>query len=48
MKRCPHSALLPTSELTFKLDVPQVLWEVMEGHFQPLVQLLGKLPDHLS
>lgn len=34
--------------LTFKFDVPQVLWKVMKCYFQPLVQLLRKFSDHLS
>lgn len=34
--------------LTFKLDVPQVLWKVMKCYFQPLVQLLCKFSDNLS
>lgn len=34
--------------LTFKFDVPQVLWKVMKCYFQPLVQLLCKFSDHLS
>lgn len=33
---------------TFKLYVAQVLWQIVKCHLKPLVQLFGKLPDHLS
>lgn len=48
-RKCfPPPAPSPNSALTFKLDVPQVFREVVESHFEPLIQLLGKLADHLS
>ena len=40
--------IVQDSMLTFKFDVPQVLWKVMKCYFQPLVQLLCKFSDNLS
>lgn len=32
---------------TLKLDVPQVLWQVMQRNLQPVIQLFGKFSNHL-
>lgn len=34
--------------LTLKLDVAQVLGQIVQSHPQPLIKLLSKLPDDLS
>lgn len=43
-----HSGNAAGTTLTLKLDVAQVLGQIVQSHPQPLVKLLSKFPDDLS